>query len=186
MVRKIAIMIGSDSDRPQCKSGLDYLKMAQDKGLGEVVNVITNSIHRNTSLVLENLHTLADQNVDVLIAGAGMANHLTGTVDAYLRYGMGNDKIVVVGVAFEGKTDAHTRAARESIIHVPGTQVVFDEFVGENGFRRACEFAAIRELPEIDLKPGKPVIIRSLEHAINEIETLKNKGGKTDEKKSLC
>lgn len=178
--RKIVVMIGSDSDLPQCENGFKYLFEAQKKGLVEIVEVVTNSIHRNTQSVLDKLFNLhAANDIDAIIAGAGMANHLTGTVDAYLRRGLRDDKIVVIGVAFIGKTEAETRAARESIIYVPGTQVVFEEFVGASGFTRACELAAEGDLPKIELKPGKPVVVRTLEQALKETEKiLKEKEGK--------
>jgi len=49
---------------------------------------------------------------------------------------------------------------------VPGTQVIFDDFVGELGFYRACQFAVEGELPKVILKEGKPAVERSLEEAI--------------------
>jgi phosphoribosylcarboxyaminoimidazole (NCAIR) mutase len=182
-MRKIAVMIGSDSDLSQCENGLKYLLEAEKEGLVEVVKVITNSIHRNTHSVLDklfNFHTAVGVEIDAIIVGAGMANHLTGTVDAYLRYTLGNKRIIVVGVAFIGKTEAETRVARESIIYVPGTQVVFNEYIGANGFMRACEFAVEGDLPRrIILKEGKPVVERTLEEAIKAAEEkLKEKGGK--------
>jgi phosphoribosylcarboxyaminoimidazole (NCAIR) mutase len=179
-MRKIAVMIGSDSDLPQCESGFEYLLKAEEKGLVEIVSVITNSIHRNTGSVLDQLLDFHIHNdIDAIIAGAGMANHLTGTVDAFLRYGLGDDKIVVIGIAFEGKTEAETRAAQESIIYVPGTQVVFDEYVGAKGFYRACDFATLGELPKIILKKGKPIVERSLEEAM---EAAKEKLKETEVK----
>ncbi len=165
-MRRIAIMIGSDSDLKQCVRGFEYLIEAERQGLVEVVSVITNSIHRNGKKVFKKLFWLSISEVDVIIAGAGMANHLTGTADAHLRYGLRDDRLVVVGVAFEGKTEAETRAARESIIYVPGTQVVFNEYIGAEGFYRACDFAVLGELPKIVLKEGKPVVKRTLKEAI--------------------
>lgn len=177
-MRKIAVMIGSDSDLPQCVTGLKYLAEAKEKGLVKVVEVITNSIHRNNKLVQRNLSSLAQQNIDVLIIGAGMANHLTGTCDAFLRYELENDRIIVVGVAFAGKNEIETRIACDSIKYVPNTQAVFNDFVGAQGFFRACEFAVKRELPKIELKRPKPAIIRTLEDALEEAsKRLKEKEG---------
>lgn len=177
--RKIVVMIGSDSDLKQCENGLKYLDEAQKKGAVEVVEVVTNSVHRNPDEVRERLVCYHKTDyVDALIAGAGMANHLTGWCDAYLRK-LKNCKIVVIGVAFLGKDPVHTRAARESIIYVPGTQVVFEEFVGASGFTRACQFAVESDLPKIELKPGKPVVVRTLEQALKEAEKiLREKEGK--------
>jgi len=170
-MRRIAIMIGSDSDLPQCRKGLEFLARMVSEGKTEVVEVITASIHRNTEFVLEKLRSLVGK-IDVLIAGASWANHLTGTVDAFLRNTLGDDKIVVIGVAFEDeKDDIHTLAARLSITEVPGTQVVFHApdgrtFSGKNAFLLACRFAVEGELPVITLKKPKPPIIRTLEEAL--------------------
>jgi phosphoribosylcarboxyaminoimidazole (NCAIR) mutase len=169
-MRRIAIIIGSDSDLPQCQEGLKFLVQMVVDGKAEVIEVITASIHRNTEFVLQKLCDLGGK-IDVLIAGAGWANHLTGTADAYLRYYLRDQGIVVIGVAFEDEKSAiHTQAAINSILHVPGTQVVFDNlenlFVGSTGFLLACQFAVEGELPIIKLKDPKPPITRTLEEAL--------------------
>jgi len=166
--RRIGVIIGSDSDLSQCVPGLALLKDANDGGEITVLFVNTMSIHRNTVDVLDQL-TL--DYVDVLITGAGWANHLTGTCDAYLRYRLKKKKPVVVGVAFECSDDPRkTQAAINSVRYVPGTQVVYRDdngpFIGEEGFFRACDFAAYGELPEIELKEPKSVQRRTLEAAL--------------------
>ena len=165
-VRRIAIMIGSLSDLPQCIKGLEYLKVLVGRGEVIVVEIIVNSIHRNLDQVMFNLKRL-EQHVDVLIVGAGWANHLTGMVDALLRYKMQNDRIVVVGVAFtDEQNHAHTQAACLSITEVPGTQVVFKGYVGTEGFLDACVFAAEGALPMIKLPKAKRVEYLQLDEAI--------------------
>jgi phosphoribosylcarboxyaminoimidazole (NCAIR) mutase len=165
-MRRIAIMIGSDSDLPQCKKGLVCLADAVRAGRAEVVEVITASIHRNTEYVLEKLLSLVGK-IDVLIAGAGWANHLTGTADAFLRYTLKDASIVVIGVAFVDKdSEMRTVTAELSITNVPGTQVVFENFIGEEGFFKACFFSVEGELPAITLKDPKPPITRTLEEAL--------------------
>lgn len=165
-MRRIAIIIGSDSDLSQCVAGLEFLNQMVVEGKAVVVEIITASIHRNTEFVLKKLKSLVGK-IDVLIAGAGWANHLTGTVDAFLRYTIENDKIVVIGVAFaDEKEPIHTTTAELSITQVPGTQVVFNDFVGEKGFLKACQFAVEGELPEIKLKPPKPPKERTLAGAL--------------------
>jgi len=69
-MRRIAIIIGSESDLPQCQEGLEFLVRMAVEGKVEVIEVITASIHRNTEFVLEKLRSLAGK-IDVLIAGAG-------------------------------------------------------------------------------------------------------------------
>ena len=143
-MRRIGIMVGSDSDLQQCLEGLRFLKSAQNEKLAKVSFVITNSIHKNFSRVVINL-LKAVYEVDVLIVGAGWANHLTGICDSFLRYELKNKKIPVIGVAFEDKSDAsNTQIAILSITRIPGTQAIFTKsstgspFVGEKGFLEAC------------------------------------------------
>lgn len=166
MSRRIAVLIGSDSDLPQCKEGLEFLQSMKDKG--EVgVEVLTASIHRNTDFVLNFLKE-TNNRIDVIIAGAGMANHLTGMCDTYLRYNLRNTRTVVVGVAFGSNNPEDVWAAKLSITRVPGTQVVFDGHTGSEGFLRACAFAAVGVLPKITLKEPKPTKNRTLQEAIVE------------------
>lgn len=158
--RKIVIMIGSDSDLPQCVEGLKFLKQTYKDGKIFDVEVITASIHRNTDYVLEKLIKISELgDVDAIITGAGWANHLTGVVDAYLRYGIGDKKVCVIGVAFEDEENfTHSQAALLGISEVPGTQVVYrspvkdrrdQRFFGEKGFLLACKFAVENDLPII-------------------------------------
>lgn len=165
--RRIAVLIGSDSDLPQCLKGFKLLKnAAQDCGI-EIVDIVTASIHRNKNTVLETVNDWIGQ-VDVIITGAGWANHLSGMVDSHLRYDMHDQTITVIGVAFEDKTNPyHTLAAMHSIKYVPGTQVVFrDSFVGEEGFAQAVSFAVYEVLPEIKLPKPKPTAARTINEAI--------------------
>jgi len=174
-MRRIGIMIGSDSDLKQCLPGLLLLKEAVDKKMATVHAVYTNSIHRNTDKVLLHLrlNTRVEEIqpfdlVDVWIIGAGWANHLTGTADAYLRYHMKNDRVPVIGVAFESDDPDKTLAAILSIEAVPGTQVIFDRkrHVGKEGFMNACFDAVYAELPKMQIPAPKKTRIRILDDAI--------------------
>jgi hypothetical protein len=159
-----------------------YQGMApQVRGEVSEVGVYTMSIHRNTEILLFKLRQELAPVVDVLITGAGWANHLTGTCDAYLRYTLRNDHVVVVGVAFEdANEDQHTVAAMLSIKAVPGTQVVYrdeqgKQFVGYQGFADACRFAASGQLPVIKLPEAKSPLVRTLEEAIKFSQESQNK-----------
>ncbi|QQG52963.1 MAG: AIR carboxylase family protein [Candidatus Falkowbacteria bacterium] len=172
-MRKIAIIVGSKSDLSQCHGGLEFLKEHQNSHPGEieVVGIYVRSQHRNTLETQELLRELANMEVDVAIIGAGWANHLTGCCDAFLRYTLKNDHLVVIGVAFEDKeNERHNQAAYLSITEVPGTQVIFedDDFpnVGPLGFSRACVFAVDEELPEIKLPAPRPTMDLALEEAL--------------------
>ena len=172
--KKVAIMIGSKSDLEQCRLGLEWLMQHGGETIDlDSIKFIINSIHRNTEEVLNNIQMLVENGYDFVIVGAGWANHLTGTVDAYLRYVLRNAHLRVIGVAFADQSIAtsevkHKRntAAVLSMTEVPGTNVIFkddeknDEFFSAEGFLRACCLVAtcdMAKLPDIELKKPKPV-----------------------------
>ncbi len=167
-MKKIAIILGSRSDLKQCLEGLKLLK----KQSKFKVMVHIRSQHRNTLSLQKLLLELSFLKVDVIIAGAGWANHLTGCTDAFLRYELKNNFTRVIGVAFEDKNDErHTQAAILSITEVPGTQVIYKDFVGPNGFLKACELAISPELdtfPDIKIPDPKAAEDLSLDEAIGE------------------
>jgi phosphoribosylcarboxyaminoimidazole (NCAIR) mutase len=174
-MRRIGVMIGSDSDLFQCKEGFSILHDAEESGKVKVVAVITSSIHRNHNETLQYLRTFTREKdrefidkVDVWIIGAGWANHLTGICDSYLRYVMNNNRVPVIGVAFESEDPEKTKAAILSITAVPGTQVIFNPslYVGKAGFALACQYAIFGNLPELKLPKPKSVVLRSLNQAI--------------------
>jgi phosphoribosylcarboxyaminoimidazole (NCAIR) mutase len=171
-MRKIAFITGSKSDLSQCRGGFELIKeyMENHPGEIEVLGVFIRSQHRNTLETQELLRELADMGADVVIVGAGWANHLTGCSDAFLRYTLKNDHLVVIGVAFDGGKEERNKAAVLSITEVPGTQVVFgkDEHVyfGAVGFFEACFFAITGELPKIKLPEPRPTMDLTLEEAL--------------------
>ncbi len=169
--RKIGIIIGSDSDLAQCEMGLKYLIKVQNDGRIKLGFVDIGSQHRHTLAVQGYLSAYSLQppheKVDVLIVGAGMANHLTGCCDAFLRNVLKDEDIVIYGVAFEDEKSAeNTRAAILSIAKVPGTQVIFNDYVGEAGFTQACLDAVKDSLTELYLKPIKPPQRLTFEEAL--------------------
>lgn len=188
-MKKIGVMIGSESDLPQCIKGLEFLENATAYTQIQFAHFDINSIHRHTPLVLDTLKAYDQEcdfkeGVDVLIVGAGMANHLTGCVDAFLRHTLRNHWIRVYGVAFEDeKNPENTKAAVLSITQVPGTNVIFRDYVGSEGFYRACKDAVNDDLQPIELPPSKPYFRWNLQKAISmaykkKAEKEKQKGGK--------
>ncbi|MFC1615110.1 AIR carboxylase family protein [Patescibacteria group bacterium] len=178
--RKIAVIHGSDSDLPQMRAGLELLEQAQnmDGQQIEVVDVYSCSVHRNPDCWTEFLESLESTsgNVDVVIAGAGWANHLTAMTDKWLRNFRANDHTIVVGVAFEDlKNPKHTEAAILSITEVPGHDIVFHDYVGASGFERACKFAISGKLPKIVKRAYKPSTIRDLQEALEKAHELATK-----------
>lgn len=178
-MRILAIMIGSDSDLPQCIEGFAYLLEMKAQGKVAIVSTDTDSIHRHHDTTIENLCDHANlSRVDGIIAGAGMAAHLPGMLDSFARYQLRNDKVVIYAVAFEGKTEEETLAAILSIEKVPGHQMVFTrEHVGSDGFLLACKKAVEEPLPLITVKNPPPHQKRSIEQvyqaAISMVEKSK-------------
>jgi phosphoribosylcarboxyaminoimidazole (NCAIR) mutase len=172
--RRIGIMIGSDSDLPQCLRGFQILKEAEERGDAQVVAVFTNSIHRHRKQTFSNLRAITKHTpdqvvwVDRWIIGAGKANQITGMCESELRYVMRNDLVHVIGVAFKGKTRNATLAAILSIAEVPGSQVIFDRkrHVGTKGFANACYDAVYADFPAIKLPVPPPTAVRTLDGAI--------------------
>ena len=175
-MRGVAVILGSESDLVQCGPGLRLLGEAVDSGEIHLVGdeIVISSIHRDHDETIEYLKYLHDYwtyNVDVLIAGAGWANALTGICDSYFRYSLRSEKICVVGVAFEDKTNPeNTRAAFVSMARVPSTQVIYSDdrggFVGPYGFTRACQYAIRGGLPELTIPEPRPRKSFSLDEAI--------------------
>ena len=159
--RKIALVVGSDSDFTQCIDAAKYLEKLEKNDLIKIISpedsgkVIVASIHRHKKYWLDELLPfLIKEEVNVIVCGAGWAAHLPGMIDSHLRYDLRDDKIVIVGVAFADNTNIqHTNAAILSISDVPGTQVIFNkrEHVGPEGMLKACQLAAEGELPKIVL-----------------------------------
>ena len=161
-MRKIYVILGSKNDLPQCLDGLKLLNKLDKVDKINFMGVLIASFHRNMLSVLGELNTLhlmpPKQRPDVVILGAGMANHLTGSGDAFLRNTLRDNKITIFGVAFEDERNPdNTKAAVLSITQVPGTQVVYKDYVGSFGFYKACLDATRLELKPIKLKHLKPV-----------------------------
>lgn len=161
--RRIAVLVGSDNDLiMQCHAGIDFLAKQTLAGQIELLGVETLSVHGVHDEWREYIgERHARQDVDIIIAGAGMAAHLPGMTDAVLGHALKDQHIHVVGVSFEDKNDhENTLAAELSIARVPGKRLVCSDaegqFTGPNGFLRACQFAVRGEFAALDLpKPRK-------------------------------
>lgn len=170
--RRVVAWIGSDSDLPQARDGIQFLVDADSREEIKLVSVITASIHRHTESSLALMRWLSRSSMcDVIVTGAGRANHLTGVLDSFLRYDLQDSEIVVVGVGFEDpKNDDYRETAYRSIRDVPGTQVVMGDddgpYLGSNGFLRACIYAVQGELPSVMPKSPPPRCERSGERAL--------------------
>ena len=86
----VAILMGSQSDMAKMEKGAEVLKTF---GVPHEVKVL--SAHRLPDKVAEYAKTAEGKGIRVLIAGAGMANHLAGALAA-------NTTIPVIGVPLTG------------------------------------------------------------------------------------
>jgi len=168
-MKKVAIIVGSQSDLTQCLEGLKFLESQGEQVL--VVGIYVRSQHRNMEDVKQLLRELISIKIDAVIVGAGWANHLTGCCDAFLRFSLRSTDFPVIGVAFDDPiNEQHTQAAILSITEVPGTQVVYKDeeglFVGHNGFLRACQFAVKGKFPVLFLPEPRATLDLSLNDAL--------------------
>ncbi|MGC8893706.1 MAG: 5-(carboxyamino)imidazole ribonucleotide mutase [candidate division WOR-3 bacterium] len=89
---KIAIVIGSESDRERMKAGIDLL----DK-LGVEYDLKVLSAHRNPVELGEYADSLAAKGFEVVIAGAGLSAALPGAIAA-------RTSLPVIGIPFDAGT----------------------------------------------------------------------------------
>ena len=175
--RRIAVLVGSDNDLvSQGYAGIAFLAKEALAGRIELLGVETMSVHGVHDEWREYLgERHARQDVDIIIAGAGMAAHLPGMTDAVLGHALKDQLINVVGVAFEDrKDDINTRAAELSIDRVPGKRLVCSDadglFTGPNGFLRACQFAVWGEFGPLGLPTPRKRESRTISEALRFIE----------------
>ena len=175
--RRIAVLVGSDNDLiKQGHAGITFLSEQVLAAQIELLSVETMSVHGVHDEWREYLgERHAHQDVDIIIAGAGMAAHLPGMTDAVLGHALKDQHIHVVGVAFEDNADVdNTLAAELSIARVPGKRLVCSDadgqFTGPNGFLRACQFAVWGEFESLDLPKPRKRESRTIFEALRFIE----------------
>ena len=78
MMRKVGIIMGSDSDLPVVKKATDTLRE-----LGIPYEAHVYSAHRTPQQAMEFARSAKDQGYGVIIAAAGMAAHLAGSLAAH-------------------------------------------------------------------------------------------------------
>jgi phosphoribosylcarboxyaminoimidazole (NCAIR) mutase len=150
----IEVVVGSESDLVQMRSGLSYLHDCQHMSQAMVkLHVI--SCHRNPSDLIQYAANITPGTI--IIAGADCAAQLPGMLKALLHQ-YGNGETPVIGVGFNG-TREQTEAARLSIKCLPGQLVLMDgqePYMGPEGFyaaaRAAVEHEFLRVPPENMMK----------------------------------
>jgi len=128
-VRKVAIIMGSESDKPVVEEALPFLEY-----FGIQPELFVRSAHRTPVLVQEFATSAEKNKFEVIIACAGMAAHLPGVVAAYT-------KLPVIGVPLEAGP-LKGQDALYSIVQMPAGVPVATMAIGKAGVRNAAIFAA--------------------------------------------
>lgn len=92
MVKKVAVIMGSDSDLPIVKGAIDSLK-----GFEIPVEVHVMSAHRTPERACEFATNAKENGFGVIIAAAGMAAHLAGVLAAHTT-------LPVIGIPCKGSS----------------------------------------------------------------------------------
>lgn len=111
MAKKVAILMGSDSDFPVVKKAGEVLKEFSVEFEMRVL-----SAHRSPKQVAEFACTARDNGFGVIIAAAGMAAHLAGAV-------AGNTTLPVIAIPVKAKALEGMDALLSSVMMPPGVPV---------------------------------------------------------------
>ena len=125
----VAIVMGSDSDLPTMQSCIDQLKTF---GIDPIVRII--SAHRTPDVAADFADTAAKNGIKVVIAAAGMAAHLAGSL-------AGRTQLPVIGVPMPSSTFTNGLDALLSTVQMPPGVPVASMAVGKAGAKNAAIFA---------------------------------------------
>lgn len=131
-MKKIGIVMGSDSDLPIIEKAINYLR---DVNAEFTVNVY--SAHRTPNEAIEFARKAKDNGYGVIIAAAGMAAHLAGVLAA-------NTVLPVVAIPCSAKSFDGLDALLSSVMMPPGIPVATVTVDGaKNAAILACQILAI-------------------------------------------
>ncbi|MDR1822029.1 MAG: 5-(carboxyamino)imidazole ribonucleotide mutase [Oscillospiraceae bacterium] len=125
-MKKIAIIMGSDSDLPKLQPAIDTLA---ELGVSPALRVI--SAHRTPEQAHEFSKTARDNGFGVIIAAAGMAAHLAGVLAA-------STTLPVIGIPIASGALAGKDALYSTVMMPPGVPVAT---VGIDGAKNAALLA---------------------------------------------
>jgi 5-(carboxyamino)imidazole ribonucleotide mutase len=128
-VLKVAILLGSESDKEVMKKCADYLDWFK---IGYEMKVL--SAHRNPRETAAFAKSAEKRGIDLIIAAAGMAAHLPGVIAAHTT-------LPVIGVPLSS-SDLRGVDALYSIVQMPAGIPVATVAIGEAGARNAAVLAA--------------------------------------------
>lgn len=128
-MKKVAILMGSESDRAVLESSLPYYEF-----FGIPVEMHVMSAHRTPGKVHDFAGSAREKGYGVIVACAGMAAHLPGVVAAYTT-------LPVIGVPLAGG-ELNGVDALYSIVQMPAGVPVATMGIGKAGARNAAVLAA--------------------------------------------
>jgi len=126
---KVAVVMGSDSDLSTMQSCVDILK---DFGVEVEVRII--SAHRTAVAAAEFADGAEGAGIKVIIAAAGMAAHLAGSL-------AGRTKLPVIGVPMQAGEGPYGLDALLSTVQMPPGVPVGCMAIGKAGAKNAAVFA---------------------------------------------
>lgn len=128
-MNKVAIIMGSESDRAVVESSLEYYQY-----FGIIADVMVLSAHRNPDAVQKFAKEAESNSYGLIVACAGMAAHLGGVVAAHTT-------LPVIGVPLDGSALSGVDALY-SMVQMPAGVPVATMAIGKAGARNAAVFAA--------------------------------------------
>lgn len=126
-MKKVAIIMGSDSDWPTVKAAVSQLKAWEIPFEAHIL-----SAHRTPEAAAEFARTARDNDFGVIIAAAGMAAHLAGVL-------AGNTTLPVIGIPMKGGAADGIDALLATVQMPSGVPVAT---VALNGAKNAAILAA--------------------------------------------
>lgn len=110
-MKKVAVIMGSDSDFPVVKSAITELKQ-----FGVPVEARVMSAHRTPAIAAEFASSAADNGFGVIICAAGMAAHLAGVI-------AGHTTLPVIGIPMKSAALEGMDALLATVMMPPGVPV---------------------------------------------------------------
>jgi len=126
---QVAIVMGSESDRPTMQLAADILE-----SLNVSTEVVVMSAHRTPEKVRDYAKAAKGRGIRLIISGAGMAAHLPGVIAAWTT-------LPVIGVPLPAG-ELRGQDALYSMVQMPSGVPVATFGIGNSGARNAAYFAA--------------------------------------------
>ena len=133
-MKKVAVIMGSDSDLPIVEKGIEVLK-----NFGVPTEVHVYSAHRTPVECAEFTRAARDNGFGVIIAAAGMAAHLAGAIAA-------NTTLPVIGIPCKGPNFDGMDALLSTVQMPSGIPVATVAVIGaKNAALLACQILAVED-----------------------------------------